>query len=163
MAAVERRKKTPKPTAAKWQEWEARLLAGEDPKQAAEAIGQTCTSFRLDDTERQKALLALAREARADEYDKRLEGWVADGTEQMRMYAHRYHAGRAGRTVEQVQVEVRTDVADALDRFTSAVEAAAVRRVARGGAELDAGEPERDGGGGARLAVARVAGAAESG
>lgn len=60
-------------------------------------------------------------------------------------------------------LDVRTDVADALDRFTSAVAAAAVRRAGRDGADGVAGVVDAGADGGAGVALGRVAGTAESG
>ena len=113
MAAVTKalsvRKALSEPSPSDWERWEELLLSGEDPSKAAQECGQTCSSFRRDDETRQRALLALSREARADEADKRLETWVLDekASDQVRLYWHRYHANRAGRVSEHVEVTGR--------------------------------------------------------
>ena len=83
--------------------------------------------------------------------------WDRANSRFLRAYAaHRYndrlqveHAGT---------VEVNSDVADAIDRFTQAVSAAAVRHAARDGAAGDAAGALPGAAAAPRLAVARVAG-----
>lgn len=118
--ALSVRKALSQPSPSDWERWEARLLAGEDPSSAAQAEGQTCSSFRRDDEVRQRALLALSREARADEADRRLEDWVVDekASDQVRLYWHRYHANRAGRVSEHVEVDVAVTSALELGSLT---------------------------------------------
>jgi hypothetical protein len=128
------------PSPADWEDFEKRILEGEDAQLAANARGLTLSNYRRQDERRQRALLKLGREARADEADRRLETWVAraEASDQLKIYFHRYHTLNAGRGVEKVELEVTSDVADAIDRFTEAVAAAAVRGAADGGA----GEPD---------------------
>lgn len=97
------------PSPSDWERWEQRLLNGEDPSAAAQAEGQTCSSFRRQDEARQRALLAISREARADEADRRLDMWATDfeASDQVKLYWHRYHANRAGRVSEKVEVTGR--------------------------------------------------------
>jgi hypothetical protein len=151
------------PSPNDWEDFERRILEGEDPQMAANARGLTLSNYRRQDELRQRALLKLSREARADEADRRLEDWVtrAEASDQIKVYFHRYHAQMAGRGIERVEVEVSSDAFDDIARFTEAVAAAALRSASGGGA----GEPHPDvvagGEGRARLAVAELAREAE--
>jgi hypothetical protein len=155
------------PSPNDWADWQQRVEDGEDPKAAANARGLTLSNYRRADFERQREILALSREARADEADRRLEKWVSvdDASDQMRTYWHRYHANRAGRVQEQIRLEgkVDSDVADALDRFTEMVAAAAVRQSAGAGERPADGGPQPEVESPARLQVAGLGGQAGSG
>jgi hypothetical protein len=157
------------PSPNDWADWQRRVEDGEDPKSAANARGLTLSNYRRHDFERQREILDMAREARADEADKRLEKWVSvDGaSDQLKTYWHRYHANRAGRIQEQIRLDgqlgVSSDVAEALDRFTEMVAAAAVRQSGGERAGQVDGEPGAEGQGRARLQVAGLAGETGSG
>lgn len=153
------------PSPADWEDFERRILEGQDPQQAANARGLTLSNYRRQDETRQRALLKLAREARADEADRRLEDWVtrAEASDTLKVYFHRYHTLNAGRGVDRLELEVTSDVADAIDRFTQAVAAAAVRGAEPGATGGVAGDVEPGGEGRPRLAVAQLAGEAEPG
>jgi hypothetical protein len=126
---------------------------GRGIEQAAAKRGLTLSNYRRADFERQRSILDIGKEARADEADRRLEKWVSvdEASDQLRTYWHRYHANRAGRTQEQLRLEgklgVDSDVADAFDRFTEMVAAAAVRQSAGAGADglMDPCVPEAEG------------------
>lgn len=155
------------PSPNDWADWQARVEDGEDPKSAAAERGLTLSNYRRADFERQREVLALSREARADEADRRLEKWasVDDASDQMRTYWHRYHANRAGRIQEQLKIEGRvdSDVADALDRFTEMVAAATVRQSQRDGEGSTHGVDHSEAEGSVGLPVAQLDGQAGSG
>lgn len=153
------------PSPADWEDFERRILEGEDPQKAANARRLSLSNYRRADHQRQRELLARSREARADEADRRLEDWVtkAEASDTLKVYFHRYHANMAGRGVEKLELEVQSDVGDSLERFAAAVAAAAARRAADGGAGPPDGTVVERAEGGARLALAGLAGAAEPG
>lgn len=155
------------PSPNDWADWQARVEDGEDPKSAAAERGLTLSNYRRADFERQREVLALSREARADEADRRLEKWasVDDASDQMRTYWHRYHANRAGRIQEQLKIEGRvdSDVADALDRFTEMVAAAALRSAGRDGAGQADGDAQPEAQSAVGVAVGQLDSAAGSG
>jgi hypothetical protein len=153
------------PSPADWEDFERRILEGEDPQQAANARRLSLSNYRRADHQRQRELLAMSREARADEADRRLEDWVtrAEASDALKVYFHRYHANMAGRGAERVELEVRTDVSDDLNRLTEMVTAAAARGLAGRGAGDDPRDPVERGEGGAGLALAGVGGTAEPG
>jgi hypothetical protein len=164
-ATVELRGHHALPSPADWEDFERRILEGEDPQVAANARRLSLSNYRRADHQRQRELLAMSREARADEADRRLEDWVtrAEASDSLKQYWHRYHTTLAGRGVDKLEVEVSSDVSDAIDRFTAAVAAASVRSADVRGA----GEAARDvvgaDAGRARLALAGVGGTAEPG
>lgn len=157
------------PSPADWEDWQNRVENGEDPKAAAAERGLTLSNYRRADYDRQRAILDIGKEARADEADRRLEKWVQvdDASDQLKTYWHRYHANRAGRTQEQLRLEGRlgvdSDVADALDRFTEMVAAAALRSAGRGGEGSADGAVEPEVEGSVGLPVGQLDGAAGSG
>lgn len=52
------------PTDEDWAGWVERLLNGEEPSEAARAVGQTCTQFRRHDRQAHHDALELSREIR---------------------------------------------------------------------------------------------------
>jgi len=163
------------PSPADWADWERRVAAGEDFVQAARARNMATSGFRKQDYERHQAVLALSRELRGYVADRVVEDDVTvrkdgvpiafkpDASDSMKQFwARRWQpAYQAAQVQVSGELEVKSDVSDAIDRFTEAVAAAAVRSAAGGGAGEPGEHALQRGEGRARLAVAQLAGEAE--
>jgi len=126
-----------------WRRLEGLLAEGMEPSQAAASFGRTLSDFRRQDYYRQRRLLELSREARADRADRDLDGWAhaPDASDAIRVYWHRYTANAAGRGIERQQVELSVQ-SHGEDRSASLEDVAHVLREAgalerRGALELE--------------------------
>ena len=122
-----------------WRRLEGLLAEGMEPARAAASFGRTLSDFRRQDYYRQRRLLELSREARADVADRDLDGWAhaPDASDTIRVYWHRYLANAAGRGIERQQVDLNVRPLQE-DRSASLADIAAVLREA---GALDGGGP----------------------
>lgn len=150
------------PSPSDYDQWVALLIQGTEPSAAAKQLGFTCSAFRRTDPDKHAAALEISREARASFADERAELWANEPDADYRMrelWLARWN--KAYRKTAAVEVSgglELPDVAAAIERFTQAVAAAALRRDDGDGAAGVAVRPVGGGPGPTRLAVARVAG-----
>lgn len=153
------------PSPSDYDRWVALLIQGDEPSQAAKAIGFTCSAFRRTDPDKHTAALEISREARASFADERAELWANEPDADYRMrelWLARWNSGYRKSSAVEVTGElgVQVDITAALERLNTMVAAAAVRHAATRGADLDAGSDDGAGTGPARLAVGPVVRAA---
>jgi hypothetical protein len=161
------------PSPSDFDRWEALIAEGRDPSSAAKELGFNGSSaFKRASwpgaRERHGEAIVAARELREGIANDRGERWanVEDANPALKIAYLKAESSRY-RQGDKVEIggsiDVRTDVAEAIDRFTEAVAVAAVREAAGVGAGGNAREPVGRGDGGTGLALAWVEGEAGSG